>query len=176
MISSRSILLFGVFMNMQSNTNYLLALREKCLTLPFGERIFSLMFARKAPYFKSIRPHITQLRENYCELRFNKRKAVQNHIGTVHAIALCNGLEMAMGALAEASIPKGLRWIPKGMSVQYTAKANDHIRVIAEIEPNAWQVGDVPVSVRAERESDGTVVISGEIIIYVSEKPKQAHQ
>src|SRR5690554_733903 len=164
MISSRSILLFGVFMNMQSNTNYLLALREKCLTLPFGERIFSFMFARKAPYFKSIRPHITQLRENYCELRFKKRRAVQNHIGTVHAIALCNGLEMAMGALAEASIPKGLRWIPKGMTVTYTAKADSAIRIVAKTDPQAWQIGDFPAQVQDFR-ADGRLVIEGKIRI-----------
>src|SRR5690554_7403428 len=170
MISSRSILLFGVFMKMQSNTNYLLALHEKCLKLPFGERIFSLMFARKAPYFRSIRPHITQLRENYCELRFNKRKAVQNHIGTVHAIALCNGLEMAMGALAEASIPKHLRWIPKGMTVQYTAKADSDIRIIAECSADSWQAGDSAICVRGLR-ADGQVVIEGTITIYISEKP-----
>lgn len=156
-----------------NQSNYLLALREKCLKLPFGAKLFSIMFARKAPYFRSIRPHITALKPNYCELEFSKRKAVENHIGTVHAIALCNGLEMAMGALAEASIPKGLRWIPKGMNVRYTAKANDHIRVIAELAEDAWQVGDVPVQVRAERRSDGVEVIVGEIIIYVSEKPNK---
>lgn len=162
-------------MSTPQHSNYLLALREKCLKLPFGAKIFSMMFARKAPYFRSIRPHITVLKPNYCELEFNKRKSVENHIGTVHAIALCNGLEMAMGALAEASIPKGLRWIPKGMNVRYTAKANDDIRVIAKLPEDAWQIGDVPVQVSAERRSDGTEVIVGEIIIYVSEKPVRTH-
>lgn len=130
------------------------------------------MFARKAPYFRTIKPLITELRPNYCELRFKKRKSVENHIGTVHAIALCNGLEMAMGALAEASIPKHLRWIPKGMKVNYTAKADSDIRITAETPSNAWQEGDLAVEVRGFR-ADGTVVIDGEIIIYISAKPKR---
>lgn len=150
--------------------NYLLALYQKCQRLPRGKHIFSLMFARKAPYFKSIKPVITELRENYCELRFKKRKAVQNHIGTVHAIALCNGLEMAMGAVAEASIPKHLRWIPKGMTVNYTAKASSDIRIEASTPADAWAPGDLAVNVRGYR-ADGTVVIEGTITIYVSEKP-----
>src|SRR5690554_4430719 len=150
--------------------NYLLALYAKTLKLPFGRKIFSAMFARKAPYFRTIKPLITELRPGFCELMFRKRKSVENHIGTVHAIALCNGLEMAMGAVAEASIPKHLRWIPKGMNVEYTAKADSDIRVIATLAPNAWQVGEVPVQVEARR-NDDTVVIRGEIIIYVSEKP-----
>lgn len=150
--------------------NYLLALYAKTLKLPAGKWLFSRMFASKAPYFKTIRPTIETLRPNYCELSFKKRKAVQNHIGTVHAIALCNGLEMAMGALAEASIPKGWRWIPKHMEVSYTAKANSDIKVVASIAPELWQLGDVPITVQAFR-SDGELVIDGTINIYVSERP-----
>ncbi|MEX1220490.1 MAG: hotdog fold domain-containing protein [Idiomarina sp.] len=153
-----------------SEQNYLLKMYKKTLQLPFGRQIFSLFFAQKAPYFKTIKPLITELRPNYCQLEFKKRKAVQNHIGTVHAIALCNGLEMAMGALAEASIPKHLRWIPKAMTVNYTAKADSDIRVVATLDPELWQVGDVPVQVQAFR-ADGKVVIEGQIHIYVSEKP-----
>lgn len=152
--------------------NYLLALYEKTLRLPLGRQLFSRMFARKAPYFKTIRPLITELQPNYCELTFKKRKAVENHIGTVHAIALCNGLEMAMGAVAEASIPKHLRWIPKSMQVNYTAKANSDIRIVASLPEDAWQVGDVQVAVQGMR-NDNTVVIEGSITIYVSEKPQR---
>lgn len=152
------------------SNNYLLKLYHKTLKLPFGRALFSRMFAKKAPYFRTIKPTIVELKPNYCELAFKKRKAVQNHIGTVHAIALCNGLEMAMGALAEASIPKHLRWIPKGMTVTYTAKADSDIRIVASSDKNAWQPGDLPVSVQGFRQ-DGTLVIDGVITIYVSEKP-----
>ncbi|WP_411359676.1 hotdog fold domain-containing protein [Pseudidiomarina salilacus] len=152
--------------------NYLLKLYHKTLRYPFGRQLFSAMFARKAPYFRSIKPLITELRPNFCELRFNKRKAVENHIGTVHAIALCNGLEMAMGALAEASIPKHLRWIPKGMTVNYTAKADSDIRITATTSEDAWQIGDLAVQVKGYR-ADGTVVIDGTITIYISAKPNK---
>ncbi|MCC5854328.1 MAG: DUF4442 domain-containing protein [Idiomarina sp.] len=155
---------------MSEQSNYLLCLYHQCLKWPLGDRIFSAMFARKAPYFATIKPLIKELKPNYCELTFKKRKAVENHIGTVHAIALCNGLEMAMGALAEASIPKHLRWIPKAMNVRYTAKADSDITVIAQLSADAWQEGDVAVPVEA-RKTDGTQVIVGEIIIYVSAKP-----
>ena len=63
---------------------------------------------------------------------------MNNHIGTVHAIALCNGLEAAMGALAEATIPEDKRWIPKGMEVAYTAKATSDITCIAETDAEQW--------------------------------------
>jgi len=152
--------------------NYLLKLYHKTLKYPFGRALFSRMFAAKAPYFKTIKPTIETLEPNHCELTFKKRKAVANHIGTVHAIALCNGLEMAMGALAEATIPKHLRWIPKGMQVNYTAKADSDIRIVATSEPDAWVEGDLPVAVQGFR-ADGTLVIDGTITIYISAKPSK---
>ena len=128
-----------------SQTNYLLKLQEKFLKYPFGRTLFS----------KVLLP---------------KRKPVQNHIGTVHAIAICNALEMAMGAMTEASIPKHLRWLPKGMNVNYLAKSTTDIIAEAKVNAEQWQTGDVSVSVRA-LDTKGTVVVDGEIRLWVSEKP-----
>ena len=153
-----------------SESNYLINLYTKCRRWPLGQALFSRLFARKAPYFATIGPRVTQLRPNFCEVRFAKRRKVENHIGTVHVIAICNALEMAMGGLAEATIPKHLRWIPRGMQVDYTAKADSDIRVTAETRPEDWQPGDLPVKVTAYR-ADDTVVVQGTIMLYVSEKP-----
>lgn len=134
-----------------------------------GKRAFSLAFAQKAPYFASIRPRFTELRPNYAELVIPKRRGVHNHIKTVHAIALCNGLEAAMGALAEVSIPADKRWIPKGMEVEYTAKADSDIRCIAEADAEQWsgEDPDLPVRVRGVR-ADGVTVIEGVIRLWVT--------
>jgi acyl-coenzyme A thioesterase PaaI-like protein len=137
-----------------------------------GSRAFSFAFAQKAPYFGTIRPRFTDLRPNYAELVIKDRRGVHNHLGTVHAIALCNGLEAAMGALAEVTIPSGKRWIPKGMDVRYTAKATSDIRCIAETDPEQWTSGDpdLHVRVRGVRDDD-TVVIEGVIKLWVTDKP-----
>lgn len=138
---------------------------------PVGKRVFSFAFAQKAPYFATVRPRFVTLRPHYCELVIPKRRGVQNHLGTVHAIALCNGLESAMGALAEVTVPSDRRWIPKGMEVSYTAKATSDITCIAETDPEQWTSGDpdLPVRVRGVRD-DGTVVIEGVIHLWVTEK------
>src|SRR3954471_16833747 len=136
----------------------LLSLWRRSTSIPLvGARVFSLAFTQKAPYFFSIRPRFTVIEPNHAELVIPDRRGVRNHLGTVHAIALCNGLEAAMGALAEASIPADRRWIPKGMTVSYTAKAAGDITCIAETDGAQWSAGDpdVPVRVRGVRE-DGT--------------------
>jgi acyl-coenzyme A thioesterase PaaI-like protein len=150
-----------------------LPLYRRLAHLPGGRAAFSLLFARRAPYFATVRPRFVVLRPSYAELTIAKRRRVQNHIGTVHVIAIANGLEAAMGALAEASVPPGRRWIPKAMKLDYTAKATTDITCIAETDPAHWSDpgrSDVPVRVSARR-ADGTVVVQGVIELYVSDKP-----
>jgi len=146
-----------------------LTLWNKTSALPQGKRIFSVLSAQKEPYFATIRPRFTEIRPNRAELVIPKRRGVHNHLKTVHAIALCNGLEAAMGALAEATIPADKRWIPKGMEVSYTAKATSDITCIAETDPEQWTSDDpdLPVRVRGVRD-DGTVVIDGVIRLWVT--------
>jgi acyl-coenzyme A thioesterase PaaI-like protein len=137
-----------------------------------GARAFSLAFAQRAPYFASVRPRFTVIEPDHAELVIANRRRVHNHLGTMHAIALCNGLEAAMGALAEASIPAGKRWIPKGMEVAYTAKATSDITCIATTSRSQWlsEGPDLPVRVRGVRD-DGTTVIEGVIRLWVTPVP-----
>jgi acyl-coenzyme A thioesterase PaaI-like protein len=154
----------------------LLSLWQKSRSVPvvgplLGSRVFSFAFTQKAPYFFTVRPRFTVIEPNHAELVIPDRRGVHNHLGTVHAIALCNGLEAAMGALAEASIPATKRWIPKGMTVSYTAKAIGDITCIAETDADQWTSDDpdLPVRVRGVME-DGTVVIEGVINLWVTTK------
>jgi acyl-coenzyme A thioesterase PaaI-like protein len=149
-----------------------LSLWRRCTSIPVvGARVFSFAFAQKAPYFSSVRPRFTRIEPNRAELVVRDRRRVHNHLGTVHAIALCNGLEAAMGALGEASIPRDRRWIPKGMQVSYTAKAAGDVTCIAETDPDVWTGDDpdVPVRVRGEL-ADGTVVVEGVISLWVTDR------
>ena len=59
------------------------------------------------------------------------RRRVHNHIGTVHAIALFNLAELVAGVMTDASLPPGMRWIPKSMSVHYLKKAVGTQRAVA---------------------------------------------
>jgi len=148
-----------------------LELYDRASRVPvLGRGAFSLAFGLKAPYFLTIQPTLVQLRPNHAEVRIRKWWGVQNHIGTVHVIAVANGLEMAMGALAEATIPPHLRWIPKGMELEYLALADSTITATADTDPADWTgPGEIAVRVEATR-SDGTAVVRGVIRLHVSER------
>ena len=132
-----------------------------------GAAQFSAMIGQVAPYFASIAPQIVELRPGYAEVSFAKRREVLNHIGTVHAIALCNAAELAAGTMTDASIPAGCRWIPRGMTVEYLAKADGDIRAVADGSALDWSsLGDVKVPVMAY--VGDKPVLRAEITMYVS--------
>jgi uncharacterized protein (TIGR00369 family) len=109
---------------------------------------FSKMIAQVAPYFSTIDATVVALRPGYAEATMPFRREVTNHIGTVHAIAMCNMAELVGGTMTDASIPAGARWIPKGMTVEYLAKAKTDLRAVADGATVDWnKAGDVIVTV-----------------------------
>lgn len=115
-----------------------------------GPSAFSHMACQMAPYFGTINPEISVLTPGRGEVKVPFRKEITNHLASVHAIALCNAAELAGGMMTEVSIPGGARWIPKGMTVEYLAKAKSSIHAIADGSEIDWQTsGDkiVPVEI-----------------------------
>ena len=137
--------------------------------LPAGHWLFTQLVCFKAPYFRSIKPRITQMQPGRAEVTIAQRRTLQNHIGTVHAIACCNACEMAMGMLAEATIPDHLRWLPKGMTVAYRKIARGQLRAVAALEPARFVEGEVVVPVDVI-DASGEVVVHADIVLYVTVK------
>ena len=138
---------------------------------PLGPQVFSLLYAFKAPYFRTVRPHVRSMEPHHAEVVVPLRWSVKNHIGTLHAIAAVNGLEAAMGLLAEATCPDEKRWIPVGMTVRYPAKSTTDLLCVAETDEVDWDLADVPVRVKAVRR-DGVVAVEGVITIRISARRK----
>jgi acyl-coenzyme A thioesterase PaaI-like protein len=115
-----------------------------------GPAQFSAAICEIAPYFSTIDPQVTVLRPGHAEASVALRREVTNHLGTMHAIALCNAAELVAGSMTDASIPAGWRWIPKGMTVEYLGKVKSDVRAVADGSGIDWtQAGDqiVPVDV-----------------------------
>jgi acyl-coenzyme A thioesterase PaaI-like protein len=147
-----------------------LALYNKASSLPAGKWIFSKALCVVAPYFGSIKPIFDELRPNYCQISIKKRRKVQNHIGTVHAIAMCNMAELAGGTMTDVSIPKGARWIPAGMTVKYVKKAKTDLFAVADGSSLDWTINGniiVPVVVK---DTLGETVFTADITMNVKQK------
>jgi uncharacterized protein (TIGR00369 family) len=149
-----------------------LATWNKMSVRPFGKWLFSRAVSFKAPYFASIKPRFEDMKPGYAKVLMKKRRSVENHIGTVHAIACCNLAEVAAGTLLEASLPKTMRWLPRSMNVQYLKKAETDLVAIARVEDYAeGPARDVVVAVDIQ-DANGQVVVHADIAMYVSPKKK----
>lgn len=147
-----------------------LKLWHRLSRLPAGRWIYGRLICLKAPYFATIAPRFVALEPGRCEITIRDRRRVHNHIGTVHAIALCNLAELCAGMMTEATIPAGMRWIPKGMAVEYLAKAKGrmHAAAIPEypvIESSSGYAWPVVVQVR---DGAGTEVFRAHIEMWLS--------
>ena len=151
-----------------------LALYGRLTRWPLGHWLFSRVVCLKAPYFATIAPRFVRLENGRCEATIPDRRRVHNHIGTVHAIALCNLAELVAGVMTDASLPAGMRWIPKGMTVQYLKKATGPQRAVATPAVPIVASGsgyDLPVVVDVH-DAGGERVFTAEIRMWLS--PKRA--
>ena len=153
----------------------ILPLFRRLSSKPGGKWLFSRLVCLKAPYFASISPRIEHLEPGRCEASLRHRRRVTNHIGSVHAIALCNLAEFVGGLACDASIPPSMRWIPKGMTVAYLKKAVGTMRATATpaFPPREAAEGyELPFEVVVEN-PQGEAVFKATIAMWVS--PKSAH-
>jgi len=152
-----------------SATSPTLSLYHRFESMPAGRWLFSRALCFRAPYFRTIRPRIETLEPTRSVWRMKKRRAVENHLGTVHAIAMANLCELAAGTLMESGLPSTMRWIPKGMTIQYLSKAKTDLVGEARHDDLENVEGNVPVTVTV-KDQEGTAVVEASITMQVSPK------
>jgi acyl-coenzyme A thioesterase PaaI-like protein len=121
----------------------------------FGRWLFARTVCKRAPYFGTIKPKFLDLQPKLCRVSMQKRRAVENHIHTVHALAMGNLCELAAGLC---------------MTIEYLAKAETDVIATARLDKTEWAGAEnigVPVTVT---DTNGKEVVRAVISMYVSPK------
>ena len=116
------------------------------------------MVGRAAPYTGSIRPLIEELGHRHAKVSMKDRRAVRQHLESVHAIALANLAELTGNIALGYTMPDDARFIVAGISVEYKKKARGTITGTCDCP-------DIPSNI--EREYQVPVVLrdaSGDIV------------
>ena len=139
----------------------------------FGKWMVSKIVCFKAPYFSSIKPRFTNIEPGCVEVSMKKRRSVQNHIQTVHAIAMCNAAELAGGTCLDVSLTSSMRWIPVGMEVQYLKMAKTDLKIICQIDNYDWNEAQDVIMPVGVFDTDGDEVFHADITMRISYKKKK---
>lgn len=144
------------------------------LPRPVRSPLFSVGICARVPFFATVLPRVRELEPGRCVVTAPKWFGVHNHLHTFHAIASCNLAEVAMGMLAEATVPTTHRWIPKGMTVSYLAAGRTGMTARAELDelPDFTAVTEgtdlvIPVYLT---DRSGAEVVHADITVWVTPK------
>jgi hypothetical protein len=73
--------------------------------------------------------------------------------------------------VTEVTIPQTMRWLTRGMTIEYLKKAESGLRATARLDKTEWrEAGNVGVPVTVVDEA-GTEVVRAVITMYVSPRP-----
>lgn len=134
-----------------SETNVIRELWDRLHTKPGGRILFSRAVGMAAPYTSTIGARVEELHVGYSKVTLRDRKAVRNHLRSVHAVALANLAELTGNLAVAYSLPDDARFIVAGMNLEYLKKARGLITGSCEcpsIETSAREEYTVEVSLR----------------------------
>ena len=91
--------------------------------LPGGRFFFACVVRWTIPYTGSVWPRVEVLEPGYAKISIRQRRRLEQHLGSIHAIALANVAEFASGAAMSTALPPGYRGIVTKMQLEYFKKA-----------------------------------------------------
>lgn len=126
--------------------------------LPGGKAVFSRLVGRAAPYTGTIGARVVELSHGRARVELRDRRAVRNHLRSVHAIALCNLAELTGNVAIAYSLPDDARFIVAGLDISYVKKARGTITGTCEVDIPAGSARvEIPVPVEM-RDASGELV------------------
>lgn len=143
------------------NPGHLLSYWQRLSPWPGGRWLYSRLLGLAVPYSGSIGAVVEQLEAGHAVVSLRDRRAVRNHLHSIHAIALLNLAELTSGQAMLTAVGPTVRGIVTGIRMEYHRKARG--KVVAESTVSAPAVtGPTEAEVSAElRDGAGELVATG---------------
>lgn len=136
----------------------LLGLWQRLTPLPGGSWLFTRILGTMVPYTGSLGAHVRVLEPGHAVVTLAERRAVRNHLRSVHAIALANLGEVTSGLAMLVGLPPEIRGIVTHLGIEFRKKARGTLTAESRITLPDVQ-GTIEHEVTAEiRDGAGDVV------------------
>lgn len=117
------------------------------------KRALSTFMGRMVPFTGTAGIRIEVLEHDRCVITLPKRRRVQNHIGSVHAVASLLIAESATGFMVGLNVPDSRVPVIKTITADFVKRAKGDMRVVASLSPQQVELirtteqGETPVQV-----------------------------
>lgn len=124
-----------------------------------GRYLYNIILGRAVPYTGSIGAQVLILEPGYVKVALKDRRAVRNHLKSIHAIALANLGEMASGLAMMSCISTSTKAIVVNLEIEYLKKARGRLIAEGHANPPANVTEKTTTIVEAViKDADGDVV------------------
>jgi acyl-coenzyme A thioesterase PaaI-like protein len=96
---------------------------EQISKLPASGKIFNVVLRALVPYTGSLGAEVEELKGGYAKVKLRDRRAVRNHLKSIHAMALSNLCEATSGLAMMSILPENMKAILVSFSIEYSKKA-----------------------------------------------------
>jgi acyl-coenzyme A thioesterase PaaI-like protein len=125
---------------------------------PGGRWAFAQAIGLSVPYAGSIGARVTELSAGHAVATLAERRAVRNHLRSIHAVALVNLGELIANLALMSTQPRGTRWIVVGMESEYLRKARGLITARCDLAQPDWSTDGELVGVAELVDEGGAAV------------------
>ena len=121
---------------------------ETFTKLPYGNHFFSKIVGKFIPYTGSISPLVQKIEAGHAEVKLKDKKAVRNHLNSIHAIALANLGEFTTGLSIISQLNDTAKAILVKIEIEYFKKAKGDViaDAVSQIPKNMLQDTELTVA------------------------------
>jgi uncharacterized protein (TIGR00369 family) len=123
------------------------------------------------PYTGSIGARVTSLEPGRATVTLRDRRAVRQHLGAVHAIALANLAELASGLAMLSALDPGARGIVTSLTMSYHKKARGLLTATGTAAPPPVTAATEALAHAEVRDTAGDVVAEATVTWRLDRRP-----
>jgi acyl-coenzyme A thioesterase PaaI-like protein len=111
---------------------------ERAQRSVLGRWLFARAVRTRTPLLAALQAHIGELRVGLCRSAMQARRRVRAAGGAVDPMAISALAQLAATMLIEVSVPAGLSWTARGLTLEHLRRVDSAVNALARLDKTDW--------------------------------------